>query len=213
MKTMIYKKHGLKNITTIYNPIDIELIKNKANQNLKMNFKYIIGVGHFNTNQKQFDKLILAYSKSILPGKNIRMVLLGDGVKKEELHKVAKLNNVEDKVLFLGFKSNPFKYIKNSKFYAMTSLHEGLPMVLLESLACGTPVISFDCLTGPNEIIEHGANGLLIENQNTEAFVEGMNNLVLDEDLYKRCKSNSRKSIEKFSLETIGKQWLDLMNL
>lgn len=213
MKTLIYEKHQLRNITTIYNPIDINLIEKKAAEKLELDFEYIISIGHFNTDQKQFDQLILAYSKSILPDMNIKLVLLGEGKKQEELFNVAKLNNVEGKVHMLGFKSNPFKYLKNSKYYAMTSLHEGLPMVLLESLACGTPVISYNCLTGPNEIIDHGNNGLLIEDQNLNAFVDGMNDMILNNPLYLRCKKNAKKSVDKFSIESIGKQWLNLMKI
>jgi len=213
MTRLISKKHGLENISTIYNPIDIQLIENKANQDLEMDYEYIIGVGHFDTNQKQFDKLIVAYSKSILPERNIKLLLLGDGVRKEALVNEAILNNVKENVLFLGFQNNPFNYIKKAKFYVMTSLHEGFPMVLLESLACGTPVLSFDCPTGPKEIIEHEVNGLLIENQNMGAFVEGMNQFVLDIQLFSRCKKNARQSAEKFSMESIGNQWLELMNI
>ncbi|MFH4965129.1 glycosyltransferase [Gaetbulibacter sp. M235] len=211
MQRMIEEKHGLKNVITIYNPINIKQIEKEANEYLNMGFEYIISVGHFNTNQKQFDKLILAYSKSILPRKNIKLVLLGDGDKKSELIKIAQFNNIDNMICFLGFKTNPFKYIKQSKFYVMTSLHEGLPMVLLESLASGTPVISFDCPTGPSEIIQHKINGLLIENQNFEAFIKAMNEMLIDKDLYSICKKNAKESAKKFSLETIGMQWLELM--
>lgn len=211
MQSLIYEKHQLNNLTTIYNPINIKQIQDKSNENINMDFEFIIGVGHFNTNQKQFDKLIFAYSNSILPRKNIKLVLLGDGKNKNKLMKIAQLNNIDDMVCFLGFKANPFKYIKNSKFYAMTSLHEGLPMVLLESLACGTPVISFDCPTGPSEIIQHKRNGLLVENQNLEAFTKAMDMMISDKEMYVVCKRNATKSVEGFSIDNIGIQWLKLM--
>ena len=213
MQNLVEKKHSLKNVTTIYNPIDIIDIQKEAFENIDLKFKYIIAVGEYDSDIKQFDKLIWAYSKSILPKRNFALVILGTGKNRKHLLSIAKKSNVEEFVHLLGFKKNPFKYMKNAEFLTMSSAYEGFGMVLIEALACGTPVISFDCLTGPNEIIEHGVNGLLIENQNIEAFVEGMNTLVLDGELYNRCKKNSRKSIEKFSLENIGNQWLDLMDI
>lgn len=212
MQNLIEKKHQLKNVMTIYNPINVSQIREKANDKIILDFDYIIGVGHFNTTQKQFDKLIYAYSKSILPEKNIALVILGEGINKEALIKEVQINDVTKMVHFLGFKNNPYKYISKAKFYVMSSLHEGMPMVLLESLACGTPVISFDCPTGPNEIIAHKENGLLIENQNIYKLIKGMNALVNDDELYLRCKNNTLESVEKFYINTIGQQWLDLMN-
>jgi glycosyltransferase involved in cell wall biosynthesis len=93
-------------------------------------------------------------------------------------------------------------------FTISTSKYEGMPMVLLESLACGTPIISWDYASGPNEIITNGNNGLLIENQNTEKLIEAMNLFVSDNDLYLHCKENALPTVKKFSLETIGVEWL-----
>lgn len=213
MQRMIEQKHGLKNVTTIYNPINIEEITQRADEPISLDFEFIIGVGQYDTNVKQFDKLIYAYSQSILPKKNIHLVILGEGSLKQRLIEIAKENGVENKLHLLGYKRNPYKYIKQSKFYVMTSAHEGMPMVLLESLVCGTPIVSFNCKTGPSEIIEDKKNGLLVENQNIDKLINNMNLFIDDTELYEYCKSNALQSAEKYSVEEIGKQWLELMEI
>ncbi len=213
MQKMIEEKHGLKNVMTIYNPINIQEVKEKATEEISLDFDYIIGVGQYDTNVKQFDKLIHAYSKSILPNKNIALVILGDGAKKEALINIARQNGVANLVHLLGFKNNPYKYIKRAKFFVLSSSHEGMPMVILESLACKTPVVSFNCKTGPSEIIIDRENGLLVEDQNMDSLTSFMNLFIQDNKLYKRCKSQALSSVERFSLEGIGEQWLKLMDL
>jgi glycosyltransferase involved in cell wall biosynthesis len=212
MQNLIQGKYQLKNLVRIYNPIDVNYVSNMANEGIDLDYEFVISAGHFNTNQKQFDKLILAYSKSILPTKGIALVILGEGVKKEELSRLPFTNEVGSLGHFLCFKENPFKYFSKAKFFIMTSLHEGMPMVLIESLACGTPVIAFDCPTGPQEIIRHEMNGFLIDNQNMEKLIQEMDTMINDNSLYSNCKMNAQKSIEKFSINAIGKEWLELMN-
>ena len=212
-KELIEFKHHLNNVQTIYNPINIEEIQSKSIETIDLNFEYIIGIGQMETNVKQFDKLIEAYSNSILPTNNIHLVLLGDGERISILKSLAKQNNIEEKVHFLGFQENPYKYLKNAKFFVLSSLNEGLPNVILEALACGTPVVSFDCLSGPSEMILDKQNGLLVENQNVHKLTEAMNLFVEDDKLYTFCKENAFQSISHFSIDNIGKQWLDLMKI
>lgn len=213
MQNMIEQKYGLKNVTTIYNPIDIEDIQQKASDKISLNIDFIIGVGQYDTNVKQFDKLVYAYSKSILPENNIHLVILGEGTLKQRLLKIASENGVENKLHLLGYKNNPYKYISRAKFYVLTSSHEGMPMVLLESLICGTPIVSFNCKTGPSEIIDHKENGLLVENQNIKKLIEQINLFVTNKLLYQHCKNNAFKSAEKYSVKEIGKLWLKLMEI
>ena len=148
-----------------------------------------------------------------MPKQETHLVLLGEGIKMKYYLDLAKQNQVEDKVHFLGFKKNPYPYLKNAKFFVLSSLNEGMPNVILEALACGTPVVSFDCLSGPSEMIMDKQNGLLVENQNVVKLTEALNLFMEDKELYTFCKENAFQSCQHFSLENIGKQWLDLMQI
>lgn len=212
-KELVQKRHHLKNVITIYNPFVVEDVIAKSKVEINLDFEYIIGIGQMETPIKQFDKLIEAYSNSTLSNRNIHLVLLGDGVRKSILMDLVKQKKIESKVHFLGYQENPFKYIKKSKFLVLSSLNEGMPNVILEALACETPVVAFDCLSGPSEMITNKENGLLVENQNVEKLTEAMNLFIEDEVLYEYCKKNAFESIQQFSLENIGKQWLDLMKI
>ena len=86
-------------------------------------------------------------------------------------------------------------------------------MVFVEALANRIPVISFDCIAGPSEIITHEYNGLLVENQDFHALTISLNIFVENTALYKKCKENAYLSVQRFSIEEIGKQWLDLLKI
>ncbi|PKB15700.1 glycosyltransferase [Flavobacterium sp. 5] len=212
IEELIKKKYQFKNIRTIPNPINLEEVKERSNETITIDFEYIIAIGQYENSIKQFDKLILSYANSILPKKEIHLIILGNG-NKEILEKIAKDNNIFEYVHFLGFQENPFKYLKKALFMVLSSLNEGFPNVILEALACQTPVVAFDCKTGPGEMIIDKVNGVLVENQNLEKLTEAMNLLIDDKDLYLFCKKHTLESIQHFSLDKIGEQWLDLMQI
>jgi N-acetylgalactosamine-N,N'-diacetylbacillosaminyl-diphospho-undecaprenol 4-alpha-N-acetylgalactosaminyltransferase len=211
IKERIAIEHKLTNLVTIFNPIDIVEIETKKDEIIDLSYEFIIAIGQFENPIKQFDLLIEHYAKSNLPLQNIHLVILGDG-------DVSKLNNAiletnfHDKIHLLGYQENPFKFVSKAKFLVLSSQNEGLPNVILEALACQTPVVTFDCPSGPREIV-NGKNGVLVENQNWQELILAMNKMIEDEVFYKSCKQNSLESCAPFLLDTIGRQWLDLMKI
>ncbi|WP_035649065.1 glycosyltransferase [Flavobacterium sp. ASV13] len=210
MKTLIESKHKLQNIVTIHNPVNFEEIKEKQNEKIDLKFDFIIAVGQYENEIKQFDKLISSYAKSDLKEKQIHLVILGNG-DESKLQKTISDHKIQNFVHLLGYQNNPFKYLSKAKFLVLSSKNEGFPNVILEALACEIPVVSFDCDFGPRDMITTFENGILVENQNWEKLTEALNLLISDEDLYQKSKQNTLKSIEPFLLEKIGNQWLNLL--
>ncbi len=211
IKDEFNKKHNFLPIKLIYNPIDFDSISKQSNQDVSVDYQYIISVGSMNINIKQFNKLIECYANSILPSKNIKLIILGEGKLKNKWIKLAESLNLRDMVIFNGNVKNPFQYYENALFTVSTSKYEGMPMVLLESLACGTPIISWDYASGPNEIITNKQNGLLIENLNNKKLIEAMNLFILDNNLFLQCQKNALSSVKRFSIESIGSEWVKLL--
>jgi N-acetylgalactosamine-N,N'-diacetylbacillosaminyl-diphospho-undecaprenol 4-alpha-N-acetylgalactosaminyltransferase len=211
LKKVIAEKYNFSHLFQIYNPLDFKEIEHLQNDFQVNDSKYILAVGRMNDAIKQFDQLIVAYSKSILPQKGIKLLFLGDGENKEKLKALASELNLNELIQFENFVKNPFPYYKSAFFTVLSSKNEGFPNVLIESLAVETPVISFDCFSGPSEIIEQHQNGILVKNQDFDALKSAMNELVTNEMMYSICKKNAKESVRKFDVEIIGQQWLHLI--
>ena len=136
-------------IKTIYNPIDVDVVRNAANEFIPEYQDYIVHVGKFKQ-QKRHDILIQAYAKANVPQK---LILVGTGELMEASRQLVKELNIEEKVIFAGFQKNPYPFIKHAKLMVFSSDFEGLGLVILEAVALGTPVISTDCPSGPSEIL------------------------------------------------------------
>lgn len=200
-------------VSTIYNPFEIEKIKALSVALIPEEEKFIVAVGRMNDRVKQFDKLIEAYSDSLLPQRNIKLVIIGEGQYLNELEALVELKNLTQQVVFKGYQKNPFCFQKKALFTVISSRNEGFPNVLVESMIVGTPVVSFDCFAGPNEIITDRYNGLLVENQNVEKLTEAMNLMLNDKDLYYQCKANTSNSVAAFSVENMGNKWLEFFKI
>ena len=211
IKTKLETEYGFKNVSTIYNPIDFQSNKNVHNNKETFEYDFIVAAGSLKNNIKQFDVLISCFKNSILPSKNIKLIILGDGILMNDLKNQVQEMQLQDNVLFLGRQNNPFHFFEKALFTVLTSKNEGFPMVLLESLASGTPVVSFNCDSGPSELIQDRQNGLLVENQNQQEMTEALNEMVENQKLYLLCKANSKESVASFSLDEIGKKWISIL--
>lgn len=134
---------------TINNPIDRSEIQKLADAFVPEYKNYIIHVGSFKE-VKRHDILLKAYAKT---NKSMPLLLLGQGKRKDDINKLIHDLDLTENVFLLGFKKNVYPYIKHAKFKVLTSSREGLPMVISEALALGTPVISTDCQSGPREML------------------------------------------------------------
>ena len=122
----------------------------------------ILGVGRL-TEQKDFPTLIRAFAR-IRAERPVRLVIVGEGKPeaRAELTALADELGCGEDLSLPGFTHNPFCYMANAAVFVLSSLHEGLPGVLIQALACGAPVVSTDCPSGPREILEGGRYGRLV---------------------------------------------------
>jgi len=153
-------------IKVIYNPVVTDELFEKANEEVDHPwFKdkhppVILAVGRL-TEAKDYPTLIKAFYH-VRQQKEAKLVILGDGEKREELLNLIKDMGLERDVDIIGFVQNPYAYMKRCSVFVLSSKWEGLPSVLVEALACGANVISTDCPSGPREILESGKYGCLV---------------------------------------------------
>lgn len=150
-------KIPIKNNPVIYNPYDLDIIEKRSLENIEdfefeENCYYIITMGRL-ADQKGYNHLIRAFSKVNAKYKNIKLIIMGNGDKKQDLEKMITEYKLEDYAKLLGGKSNPYKYVKRANLYVLSSLSEGFPNALCETMCIGTPVISVNCKSGPSEIL------------------------------------------------------------
>ncbi len=165
-----YKKKFNISTTCIYNPLDINFIKKKSIEKIKNNFfsNYkklkIIFIGRL-VDQKD-PKTFIKALKIIKNEIDFKCIIIGRGIHFDMIHEYIQKNKMQKNVKLVGWKSNPFKYLKSSDLLVLTSKFEGLPNVLLEAISLKKFVISSRCKTGPREILDNGKGGSLFKVEN-----------------------------------------------
>lgn len=194
------------NIEYIYNPI-----VNKSESECNIESKQIISVGRL-TSQKGFDMLCDIAKVVLSKNKEWKWIILGEGEDRNLIEAKIKEYNLENRLILKGNVSNIDEYYKNSSIFVMTSRYEGLPMTLLEAKSYSLPIVSFDCMTGPSEIISDNINGYLIDENNLDDMSKKINILIDDIDTRKIFKKNAKYDIDKFDLDKIINKWINVLS-
>lgn len=134
---------------------------------------YWLGLGRL-TEQKGFHLLLDAYAMALHRQALPDLVIAGDGPLRDALTAQAHRLGIAHRVHFTGFLSNPYPLLRHARLFILSSLHEGMPTVLIEALALGTPVLACDCETGPRELLDNGQLGQLVKANDIPALANGM---------------------------------------
>ena len=196
-------------VVTIANPTPLSL-RTCTNTNTYSPSKTIVSIGRL-TDQKGFDQLIEAWVLVKQKHPNWSLDIYGEGEDKEKLEQIISnygLGNVSLK----GVTDNVQKVYDSADFYVMSSRFEGFGMVLIEAQSRGLPIVSFDCPSGPAEIVTHDVNGYLVENGNIEMLAERIIYLIDHVSIREFFSANAVISAKRFEPEQIIKQWVTLID-
>lgn len=173
--------------------------------------KRVIAVGRLDY-QKGFDRLIEAWDLIQRTGKfaDWQLDIFGQGEWREMLQHMVDEKGLQDTVqIHRPTKQIGEEYVKSS-LLVMSSHYEGFPMVMIEAMACGLPVVSFDYKCGPKDIIQHGINGLLVPEGDVKALANAMMEVMTDEVYRKMLSRNAKKVVDTYSEEAVMRQWIRL---
>jgi N-acetylgalactosamine-N,N'-diacetylbacillosaminyl-diphospho-undecaprenol 4-alpha-N-acetylgalactosaminyltransferase len=202
----------------IYNPIDLAMIKRQAEMPCKFAFEkdtfYFISVGGFRR-EKNLQLLLDAFF--IIKNLKVKLILVGSGAQQADLERKVHDLGLQPQVIFTGFDNNPFKYVKRSDCYVLSSYVEGFPNVLLEALACEKPVISTDCRSGPRELLAPGTDlhyaantryevaeyGILTPVNDVTNLAASMKKMYEDKALRQHYEARALGRAEKFDVSEI----------
>ena len=157
--------------------------------------------------QKGFDMLLDAFAPVAARHPEWSLEIWGEGPDRQQLERRRDELGLASRVRFPGITPEAGDVLRRASIFALSSRREGFPMVLGEAMASGVPCVSFDCPSGPRELIRDGIDGLLIPPNDVDAFSAALDRLVVDRDLAERLASKAPEVIERFSLETILEQW------
>lgn len=196
-------------IAVIYNPVDLAAVRRLGQAPLAHKWfepgepPVVLGIGRL-TEQKDFCTLIQAFAL-LRAKREARLIILGEGKLRAELEGLVERLGLTGDVVLPGFADNPFAYMRRAALFVLSSKWEGFSNVLVEAMACGTPVVSTDCPSGSAEILENGKWGGLVPVGNAAAMAEAMERSLDHPGLPPGARA------AQFSVETAVDAYLDLL--
>jgi glycosyltransferase involved in cell wall biosynthesis len=193
----------------VYNPISLRDIEESSQVLLPpangKNAPTVITVGR-HAEQKDHETLLRSFAR-VRSRVEARLVLVGQGPLRGSLEALARDLHIEDSVIFAGWKSNPFAWMARADLFVLSSRFEGFGNVIVEAMACGLPVISTDCPSGPREILRDGADGVLVPVGNVDALAHAMTTILTDNTLRTQMTEKAIRRAPDFDIFVIGPQY------
>jgi len=205
----LYKTPAAR-LNVIYNPVITEDLLAKATQPLDHPWfadgqpPVIVAVGRL-TAEKDFANLVQAFAMVRGSGERCRLLILGEGELRPALEALIRKSGVKEDIALPGFVSNPFPYLARARLFVLSSRSEGLPTVLIEALAVGTPVVATNCRNGPAEILDNGKFGTLVPIENPAGLAAA-----IQEALRKNQQPPPEESWRRFDAERAVDDYLAL---
>jgi glycosyltransferase involved in cell wall biosynthesis len=203
-------------LRVIPNPVDLSRIAALAGEEVAEDLfaegtPVILAVGRL-SREKGHDTLLKAFAR-VRETTPAKLALVGEGQEEESLRRLSRSLGVEADVAFLGYQANPFRYMRRSALLVLPSLYEGFGLVLVEAMACGTPVVATRSYRGIEAIVEHERTGLLVEVGDDEALAAAMVRLLGDAGLRRRLAEQARRRAEAFDIGPIAQRYLAVLGL
>jgi glycosyltransferase involved in cell wall biosynthesis len=214
-------------IDVIYAAVDVSKARQAASEAVEHpwfaeDIPIVVTAGRFVFQKNQAD-LLRAFAL-VNKETSCRLVLIGDGEQRDSLNLLAENLGISDSLLFLGYQKNPFKFISRSSLFAFPSLFDAQPLVLLETMAVGCPIVAYDCpggtreilassprISGDPNIIEEAAYGLLVPTGNVEAFAHAIKRLLDDPQLRNRYSRSGRDRAMQFDMQDMADSYFDVI--
>jgi glycosyltransferase involved in cell wall biosynthesis len=195
----------------VYNAVSLSEIHQAASASVPAantdSVPTIITVGRL-AYQKDHETLLRAFA---LTRRRLeaRLVLVGQGPLRDDLTALARELEISDRVLFAGWQENPFAWMANADLFVLSSRFEGFGNVVVEAMACGLPVVSTDCPSGPSEILANGDAGILVPVGDVHAMADAMCAVLQDGKLRKQLADKSQRRAPEFDISVIGPRHLE----
>lgn len=200
-KELILKEFPNKKIIAIPNPVkNLNLLRNNVEENL------LVNVGRLHPQKGHLD-LIEIISK--LQTQNVKLVILGEGYLRDKIEEKIKKLHLENKVQLMGAVNNIEDWLSRAALFVFSSKYEGFPNALAEAMIAGIPSISYDCDTGPSELINDSINGFLVELDNQQDFANKIDRLLNDKKLRDQFSIESKKLSSELDEDMISQRYLN----
>jgi glycosyltransferase involved in cell wall biosynthesis len=196
-----FEKDGFNNVGVMHNALSFY-----PEASAGLDAKVVVAAGRY-APEKGFDRLIDAFASVAPEHPDWTLKIFGHGPLEEQLRARVARVGMEQQILLPGLAGDMAEEFRGASVFALSSIHEGLPMALAEAMACGLACVAFDCAGGVRELVTDGVDGLLVPPRDVAALAGGLRAVIEDEGLRRRLGTAARVSVRRYAPDTVLADW------